>query len=145
MAFVACSGLTFIKIDAVTPPYSPSSVFVDVDKSIPVYVPYGTKQLYEEDPAWKYFTNIIDDPDSVEEVENEGFEIYPNPVADQLHVSCQGLNSVAVYDVQGRKIISMETENENACLDFSDMLSGVYFIEAFAADHRRHVFEILRK
>lgn len=145
LAFAACTGLTFIRIDAVVPPCVNSLTFAQVDKDIPLYVPYGTKQLYEEDPAWKYFTNIIDDPNSVEEVENEDFEIYPNPVVDQLHVLCQSLNSVTVYDVQGRKINTVKAENENACLDFSKQATGVYFVVVTTAEGRKKALRVVKQ
>lgn len=145
LAFAACTDLTFIRIDAVVPPCVNSLTFAQVDKEIPLYVPYGTKQLYEEDYIWGEFTNIIEMPVSVNEAENENFEIYPNPVVDQLHIVCQGLNQVAVYDAQGRKIISTEAENENACLDFSKQATGVYFVVVTTAEGCKKISRVVKE
>ena len=145
LAFGGCSGLTYIKIDALMPPYSPPAVFSYVDFDIPVHVPCGTKPLYEETPGWTDFTNIIDDLDAVNELETDDFAVYPNPVADQLHVSCQGLNLVTVYDAQGRKISSMEAENEDACLDFSKQASGVYFVIVTTAEGRKKASRVVKQ
>lgn len=145
LAFGGCSGLTYIKIDALAPPYSPPAVFSYVDFDIPVHVPCGTKPLYEETPGWTNFTNIIDDLDAVNELETDDFAVYPNPVADQLHVSCQGLNLVTVYDAQGRKISSMEAENEKACLDFSKQASGVYFVIVTTAEGRKKASRVVKQ
>ena len=145
LAFGMCPGLTSIEIEALMPPYSPTTVFSFVDWDIPVHVPYGTKPLYEETPGWTNFTNIIDDLDAVNELETDDFAVYPNPVADQLHVSCQGLNLVSVYDAQGLKISSMEAENEDACLDFSKQASGVYFVVVTTAEGRKKASRVVKE
>ena len=145
MAFAGCSSLTFIKTDAVTPPYCTGSTFSAVDTSIPVYVPFGTKPLYEADYVWGRFTNIIDDPDAVEEFENDGFEVYPNPVADQLRVACQGLSQVTVYDAQGRMVIGMEAKDDNVSLDFSRQASGVFFVVITTDEGCKQVSRVVKE
>ena len=54
-AFVSCSGLTSITCEATTPPTLGSSVFMDVDKSIPLYVPAQSVDLYKAADQWKEF------------------------------------------------------------------------------------------
>ena len=58
-AFENCSGLASITCEAMTPPYINSSVFENVDKSIPLYVPVGAVEAYKAAHGWNKFTNII--------------------------------------------------------------------------------------
>ncbi len=58
-AFAYCSGLTSITCEAITPPScDPFYGFSEVNKSIPLYVPIGTKEAYQTAPGWWDFTNI---------------------------------------------------------------------------------------
>ena len=56
--FFGCSGFTSMTILAETPPILGSDAFYDVNKSIPVYVPFGTVSAYQAASGWNEFTNI---------------------------------------------------------------------------------------
>ena len=58
-AFFECSGLTSITCEAITPPTLGSDVFYNVNKSIPLYVPAQSVDLYKAADQWKDFTNIL--------------------------------------------------------------------------------------
>ena len=58
-AFAGCTGLTSITCEVATPPTLGSEVFSSVDKSIPLYVPAGSIDLYKAAEQWKDFTNIL--------------------------------------------------------------------------------------
>ena len=64
MAFRDCTGLQEIYSLNPTPPSSPadrpSPIFYNVDKSIPIYIPYGTKSDYQMAFEWNEFTNFIE-------------------------------------------------------------------------------------
>jgi hypothetical protein len=62
-AFESCSGLTSITSLRITPVdlSSSSGVFQYVDKTTcTLYVPYGSKSLYQMADQWKDFTNIVE-------------------------------------------------------------------------------------
>ena len=59
MAFEDCTGLTSITCEAVAPPTLGNNVFGGVDKSIPLYVPAQSIDLYKAAEQWKDFTNIL--------------------------------------------------------------------------------------
>ena len=67
-AFYNCSGINSMTVFAVTPPTLGSGykgtikVFSNVDKSIPVYVPYGTVAAYQAALGWNEFTNYQEMP-----------------------------------------------------------------------------------
>ena len=58
-AFYSCSGLTSITSEAANPPAVGSSVFYEVDKSIPLYVPAESITAYQAADQWKEFYNIL--------------------------------------------------------------------------------------
>ena len=59
-AFSYCSGLASMTVLAQTPPTLGNNyVFYNVDKSIPVYVPCGSIEAYQNATGWNEFTNII--------------------------------------------------------------------------------------
>lgn len=58
VAFVGCDGLASITCKAVVPPSLGEDVFRGVDKSIPLYVPAESVELYRSAEQWEEFTNI---------------------------------------------------------------------------------------
>ena len=58
-AFGVCEGLTSITFERDTPPEFGKNVFYYVDKSIPVYVPFGSRAAYKEVLGNFGMTNII--------------------------------------------------------------------------------------
>ena len=56
--FYNCNGLTTMTVYAETPPTLGTSAFYNVDKSIPVYVPFGKVTAYQVASGWSEFTNI---------------------------------------------------------------------------------------
>ena len=57
--FKDCTGLTSIT-SYIQEPFSTKYCWGEVNKSIPLYVPYGTKEIYKSTDGWKEFTNIIE-------------------------------------------------------------------------------------
>ena len=57
-AFCGCEGLISITCKAVVPPALGDGVFRRVDKSIPLYVPAESIDLYQSAPQWREFTSI---------------------------------------------------------------------------------------
>jgi len=57
-AFSGCTGLTGITVEATVPPIYNSDSFLNVNSSIPVYVPAASLQAYKEANVWKDFTNL---------------------------------------------------------------------------------------
>ena len=59
-AFSFCMGLTSLHVGATVPPALASDVFMEVNKSIPVYVPGGTTNAYRAAEGWDEFFNYIE-------------------------------------------------------------------------------------
>ena len=67
--FRNCTALQSITCRAIEPPSSYGESFVDVDKTIPLYVPAESIELYQAADEWSEFTNIqaIPGTESVEQ------------------------------------------------------------------------------
>lgn len=59
-AFYECKNLAEIKISAAVPPVIQSNTFKNVVKTIPLYVPKGSKEAYQTAQYWSEFTNVIE-------------------------------------------------------------------------------------
>jgi hypothetical protein len=58
-----------------------------------------------------------------------GFNFYPNPVKNVLHLEARtAINNVTVYDLLGKQVISKKYNNLNTDLDLSNLSSGTYMI-----------------
>ena len=58
MAFAYCKKLSSVTVKCKTPPTAKSNAFLDVKATL--YVPYGTKDLYEAAVGWNVFTDIVE-------------------------------------------------------------------------------------
>ena len=93
-AFYGCTGLASITSEAVNPPACGDGCFSNVDKSIPVYVPAGSKAAYQAPAAtgWNEFTNI----------QEVGDPVVPTGIAYELvDLSSETLNAdkyIIVFD-----------------------------------------------
>ena len=82
-AFYGCTGLTEIILFVSEPFPISNSVWHSVKSSeIPLYVPAGTKKLYEATEGWNVFTNIIERGISVA-VDGSGVDYANNPDMNQ--------------------------------------------------------------
>ena len=73
LAFSYCSGLTSIISESTTPPNCDIYSFLDVEPSIPVYVPYNCIDTYKKAEVWNSFTNIQAIPSTYTIVDGETY------------------------------------------------------------------------
>ena len=61
---------------------------------------------------------------------NEGYEIYPNPAANQLILSgnYSGTKDVRVFNVLGQTLLSLTNTTPQTTLNVSELKPGTYFI-----------------
>ncbi len=68
-------------------------------------------------------------------------EIYPNPTSDYLNVSMGGLilQNIKVYDIEGRLVVSQNTNQQTTVLDVSSFETGIYLIQVEDSRNRKIV------
>lgn len=66
--------------------------------------------------------------DLADEVSENEFEVYPNPIDNQLIIVKEGNLTIEVFNSLGQKIISTEAQNE-MILNTSEWSTGIYFVK----------------
>ncbi|MES2133242.1 MAG: T9SS type A sorting domain-containing protein [Bacteroidota bacterium] len=66
----------------------------------------------------------------IEELKAAEVQIYPNPVKDILYINSNNTNlkTVEVYDLVGKKIISLTTAESLISINSNELTNGVYFV-----------------
>jgi hypothetical protein len=69
-----------------------------------------------------------------ESFSENAFEVYPNPVTDQLNIVGKGfdMQSVAIKDINGRIVKNATFESNNAQMNMQDLTAGVYLVTSKA-------------
>jgi len=82
---------------------------------------------------WLLASSTILKTNSIEDfVEDKSITIYPNPTTTSLHIkfenSLQGTKTISLYDVTGKNILTINTQDDLYTLDVNSFPSGTYFI-----------------
>jgi hypothetical protein len=80
-----------------------------------------------------YFDNIYFYNEATAGIENNvllGFSMYPNPAANNLNISAkEAIQNAAVYNVLGKKVMSLNINKSSESIDISNLASGIYFLK----------------
>jgi hypothetical protein len=105
------------------------AIAIDNSRNIWLGTHGGLVKFYDYPPA----TDTIDSPDIPDNpgtgifnnLENS-FIIYPNPVVNNLVISCGEFANIGIYDMYGKLLL------ETAIIDISFLQSGTYFVKVFS-------------
>lgn len=99
--FRNCTALQSITCRAVNPPTSKGESFDGVDKSIPLYVPAESIELYQTADEWSEFTNIQAIPSTADlELTEQEMKAYKLLQNGQIYI----LRGEHIFDIQGKMI-----------------------------------------
>lgn len=131
-AFGGCIGLKSIYVSKTYPISlsSSSGVFDNVNKTTcTLYVPVGSKSLYQTTVQWKDFTNIVEFTTATPSISEEvGIRVYPNPVVDNLTIEwLDGECKISVIDLNGRALIEKKMNAENL-VSLGSLQRGQYLL-----------------
>jgi hypothetical protein len=140
-AFQNCSNLTSIYALPVTPPDLSSKVYVFLNVLLfparcTLYVPTGSKNLYQAADQWKDFVNIVEisAPTNVKQEEAGCISIYPNPVTDGFTVSwSNGPATLSICDINGKKLLEKQISG-NTYLPAYNLSKGLYIVSITTAN-----------
>lgn len=71
-------------------------------------------------------TEVVEMTD-INDLESNGFKLYPNPLKDQMYIHGTGKFTVNVINPVGQ-IVFTQLANNNVAIDMSNVPSGIYFI-----------------
>lgn len=69
----------------------------------------------------------------VEEIESHKVSVYPNPANDIITIENNGIKSIELIDLQGKKVLSKKLDNSlSSALDVSQIKEGFYIIKVIS-------------
>jgi hypothetical protein len=81
-------------------------------------------------------TDTTDSPDNPSTGIRNNLEnlliIYPNPIGNNLVISCVEFANIGIYDMYGKLLLSQKIDSDTAIIDVSFLQSGTYFIKVFS-------------
>ncbi|MFZ4725069.1 MAG: leucine-rich repeat protein [Paludibacter sp.] len=133
-AFYSCTALTSIyaysskPVDISSPGMS-SNIFYNVNKTNCIlFVPQGSKALYQAAVQWKDFSKIIEMTTAVPNLTYANIKIYPNPVKEFFKI--EGLTekvNLSIVDLTGKVLINRQIIGNEPIL-VGDLIQGVYLV-----------------
>lgn len=125
-----CSGLTAIYVYKPTPVDLSSifGVFYGVNISTcKLYVPIGSKSLYQAANQWKDFTNIAEFVTAVPRVSDDvSVQIYPNPVKNGFYINwLEGDAMLYITDLNGRTMLKKKV-TKTIYIPVQSLTKGIY-------------------
>ena len=126
--FCDCSGFTeVISLATVPPTFSFEDVFEGFNCTT-LTVPCGCIAAYESSEWHDYFATIIDDCNSVPELDEKMANVYPNPTNGILKIEAENIVVIGVYNLLGEKLFETSSSGNYYEYDFSPQKVGVYFV-----------------
>lgn len=126
--FRNCSGFTEVISLATAPPaFSFEDVFAGFSCTT-LTVPCGCIAAYENSEWHDYFITIIDDCNSVPELDEQKVIVYPNPTNGSLKIETENMESISIYNVLGEKLFEASAAGNRFEYDFSPHEVGIYLV-----------------
>ena len=111
------------------------SVFSGVNKSTCVlYIPKGSKALYQAANQWKDFTNIIEMTTAIPNLLDSRVNLYPNPMTESFSISgIECTCTVSVSDLNGKILFKKQViGNENVSV--GTLTKGMYIAKIITTE-----------
>ena len=131
---LSLSGMYFMyNVNGFTAPLNYDAMPVDAGS----FIKWGDESCGTEIAPWTYVWTQEVEPVSVytavNELQNSNLSIYPNPAVNETFVTIEsaGMNTISVYDVQGRMVSTESVETvagEQVRISTETLNAGVYFI-----------------
>jgi len=132
---LSLSGMYFMyNVNGFTAPLNYDAMPVDAGS----FIKWGDESCGTEIAPWTYVWTQEVEPVSVytavNELQNSNLSIYPNPAVNETFVTIEnaGLNTISVYDIQGRMVITESVEavaGEQVRINIEMLNAGVYFVK----------------
>ncbi len=67
---------------------------------------------------------------SVEEMNEAGLSVYPNPASDILNIKSENAQEINIYNIAGQKVMSALTNSGTTSISVENLEAGIYMIES---------------
>ncbi|MGI9582367.1 SBBP repeat-containing protein [Chryseobacterium sp. RRHN12] len=133
----------------------PYSISVDAQKNI-YFAGYtsstsgiafnGFSNTYGGGSFDAFLTKLADNTLGISESNHTEARIYPNPVADDLHLSFnKKILEVSVYSMEGNKTFFKNINTSHTKINMSNLAKGYYIVEILLEDNSKAVRKVLKK
>jgi hypothetical protein len=147
--FGGCTSLTTVKVKWNTP-LNVDNIFYATDiNSATLYVPPGTKALYEAASVWQDFGTIVEDASLTSMEENSVNIAYPEKTAssgiqayvsnNRLYVNSPSTEQIGVYSPGGSMLYSVRKDAGATAFDVRHLPKGVYIVKGSSGWTRKAV------
>ena len=92
------------------------------------------------------FNSISNDPLNVQNIDfKNSFDIFPNPVADQLTIKTASRDyKTTVYSILGQEIMATRNASGTSYINFTELSEGIYFLR-LENDRFNTTFKIIKQ
>ncbi len=133
-AFEDCYGLTSMTVMTDDPPALGNSTFSRVPKDIPVYVPNGSIEAYQNASGWNEFTNYIGYITGISEQKGINVSIFPNPTTSKVNIEAEDLKHITICNQLGQTIYEGNASGDTFEYDLGKHGAGLYLIRIETAN-----------
>ncbi|MBX2828805.1 MAG: T9SS type A sorting domain-containing protein [Flavobacteriaceae bacterium] len=141
------SATWFMEVDGVSV-IPCGTAFTDADGTIPTGL--GGLNFFSISTDNEYFIDDVSYTDSafcslgIDDLNDLGVSIYPNPVSDRLNIQAQeAISSVTIYNIMGQQVYVSDVEAVSTSIDMSLLPQGTYFVEV-DIDGKKAVDKIIK-
>ena len=128
-AFINCSGFSeVISLATVPPVFTFEEVFAGFSCT-KLTVPCGCISAYENSEWHDYFTTIIDDCNSVLELDEQMATVYPNPTSGTIQIEAEDIEAISIYNMLGEQLFETSANGNHFEYDFGPQKVGVYLVK----------------
>ena len=129
MAFYHCSGFTEVITLATEPPvFSFEDVFEGFSCT-KLTVPCHCIPAYQNSDWHDYFTTIIDNCNSIQELDEQTANVYPNPTSGTIQIEAEDIEAISIYNILGEKLFETPASGNSFEYDFSLHEVGGYIVK----------------
>ena len=127
-AFDDCENLSSMTVMTDDPPVLGISVFSLVPKDIPVYVPSGSIEAYQNASGWNEFTNYIGYNTGISTQKGITVSIFPNPTTNHITIEAEDIKHITISNMLGQTVFEGNASGDEFNFDFSEHETGIYLI-----------------
>ncbi|MCF0205990.1 MAG: T9SS type A sorting domain-containing protein, partial [Bacteroidales bacterium] len=71
---------------------------------------------------------LVTTPTSISDSENEEINVYPNPTSSILNIVANGMQNIAIIDMNGREVLSRNVNGNSESIDIENLAKAQYIV-----------------
>ena len=103
----------------------------------------GADRCWIDDVLFPSNTIVI--TDVTETIEEQSILIYPNPTNGNFTVKCEEMQNIAIFNIQGQKIMDENVSSDVVTIDAQSFTAGIYFVRTTDKNGRSLVQRVIKR